>query len=202
MAWVKRIHALASTGLHFGAHPFDQERYEEIAQITQHMLADLGRVPIATISQQFPEFGRGYATPQVDVRGAVFNGSEVLLVQEKSDGLWTLPGGYADVGLSAAENVVKEVREEASLTVECVKLYAVRHKAKHPYRADVRDFYKFFYLCRNLDGGSPAPGYETNAAQYFPLNQLPPLSTARTIEADLQLADSHRRDPQLAVFFD
>ncbi|WP_156886960.1 NUDIX domain-containing protein [Pleomorphomonas oryzae] len=51
----------------------------------------------------------------------------ILLVREKSDGRWTLPGGFADVGHSASENVVAEMREEAGLTVCATQLYGLRH---------------------------------------------------------------------------
>lgn len=168
LTWAKRLHAIASTGLHFGASEFDQERYQQVADIAKAMLADLSELPIDRLGQLLGELGTGYVTPQVDVRGAVLREGEILLVKEKSDGRWTLPGGYADVGLSAAENVRKEIWEEASIDVTVQRLIAVRHKAKHPYRPDVRDFYKLF-LCVVSDGSSgPAPGLETADARYFP----------------------------------
>ena len=42
-----------------------------------------------------------------------------------------MPGGYADVGFSAAANVAKEPSEEANIQVVVGSLYSVRHKAKH-----------------------------------------------------------------------
>jgi len=129
----------------------------------------------------------------VDVRAAVFNGDQVLLVQEASDGLWTLPGGYADVGLSPAENVVKEVLEEASLLVEVRSLYSVRHKAKHHYEADARDFYKLFFICEPVGGPDVRPGSETRDVQFFALAELPSLSTGRVIREDIEMAFESRR---------
>ena len=106
LRWAKRLQAIASTGLHFGAGEFDRERYREIADIAHEMLAALGKQPIERIEGLISDFAKGYATPKVDVRGAVIEDGQVLLVREKSDGLWTLPGGYADVGISASENIV------------------------------------------------------------------------------------------------
>jgi len=200
--WAKRLHSLAATGLHFGTDDFDRERYEEIANIAKAMMGSLGNVPVERIRDLVSDSGQGYVTPQIDVRGAVIRGGKILLVQEKSDGLWTLPGGYADVGLSAAENVAKEIFEEASLQVAVDKLYCVRHKAKHGYDADVRDFYKFYFLCHCPGDHLAKPGLETQAAEFFALQSLPPLSTGRVIGADLHLAFEHQANAHMPTLFD
>ncbi len=200
--WAKRLQAIASTGVHFGQHEYDRERYEEVAAIAQQMLAALGQVPIKAITNLVPDFAQGYATPKIDVRGAVFCDKRILLVRERTDGLWTLPGGYADVGLSAAENVEKEILEEASLTVKAANLYAVRHKAKHQYKPDTRDFYKFFFICERLDAREPEPGFETLDADFFALEELPPLSEGRVIAGDIATAFEHWRDPGRETVFD
>ena len=202
LQWAKRLQAIASTGLHFGTADYDKERYAEVAEIAQQMLANLGDVPLHRIQGLVPDFAQGYATPKVDVRGAVFEGERILLVQERTDGLWTLPGGYADVGLSAAENVEKEIYEEAGLQVRARQLYAVRHKAKHGYRPDTRDFYKFFFICEQLDDTVPAAGAETLAAGFFSADELPDLSTGRIIAQDIAAAFGHRNDPRRLTLFD
>src|SRR5215471_19075679 len=147
LTWAKRLQAIASTGLHFSKDDFDRQRYRDVAAIAQSMLASLGNIPIERIEGLLSDFAKGYATPKIDVRGAVIEDGKILLVREKSDGCWTLPGGFADVGRSAAENVVKEMQEEAGIAVSARGLYAVRHKAKRPYDPDARDFYKLFFLC-------------------------------------------------------
>ena len=202
LSWAKRLQAIASTGIHFGQHAYDRERYEEVASIAQQMLAALGDVPINVIADLVPDFAKGYATPKIDVRGAVFRDERVLMVRERTDGLWTLPGGYADVGLSAAENVEKEIREEANLRVKAANLYAIRHKAKHKYKPDTRDFYKFFFICEPLDTAQPEPGFETMDADFFSLQALPPLSQGRVIAADIAAAYEYRRSPRRDTLFD
>ena len=200
--WAKKLQAIASTGLHFGSSEYDKERYAEVGDIAQQMLAALAAVPLARIQDLVPDFADGYATPKIDVRGAVFDGQQILLVREKTDGRWTLPGGYADVGLSAAENVEKEISEEANLNVRARALYAIRHKAKHGYRPDTRDFYKFFFLCERLDDEHPRAGAETLEAAFFHKDKLPELSTGRVIATDIHAAFSHRDDPHLHTVFD
>ncbi len=202
LALAKRLHAIASTGLHFGESAFDHERYQEVAEIADQMLADLSHQPVERISDLFPDFGEGYATPKVDVRGAVIRDDTILLVQEKLDGLWTLPGGYADVGLSAAENVEKEVSEESNLAVEAHKLIGVFHKAKHEYKQDPRDFYKFYFLCLERESMEPAIGPETQDVGFFRLSSLPPLSEGRSIEKHIRMAFEFHQDPKLPSVFD
>ena len=168
LTWAKQLQAIASTGVHFADDPYDRERYTEVVRIAQQMLSALGSVPIEKIEGLVADFAKGYATPRIDVRGAVIQNDQILLVQEKADELWSLPGGYADVGLSAAENVAKEISEEANIEVVVRSLYSVRHKAKHAYSQDARDFYKFFFLCEQTDDADPTPGLETSDVGFSP----------------------------------
>jgi len=200
--WAKRLQALASTGLHYCGDEFDRERYREVAGIANEMLALLGNVPVGRIEGLVPDFAKGYATPKVDVRGAVFEDDKVLLVREASDGLWTLPGGFAEIGTSPAENVEKEIREEACLDVTATRVYGIRHKARHPYPPDSRDVYKLFFLCETRDNREPRAGAETTAVGFFALDNLPPLSTARVLEHDIGAAFLFRADPNKPLLFD
>ena len=166
------------------------------------MLATLGNVPVSRIEELIPDFAAGYATPKVEVRGAVIRRDKVLLVREACDGLWSMPGGFADVGISPAENIIKEIREEASLRVSASAVYGIRHKARHEYDPDVRDFYKIFFLCESLDAADPEPGLEATAAGFFGLDDLPPLSTGRVLRKDIEAAFRYRDDPQNTLLFD
>ena len=202
LSWVKRLHAIASTGLHYSQGDYDRERYQEVATIAGDMLAALAASPIPGLENLDADFGFGYATPKVDVRGAVFRGNGILLVRELSDGLWTLPGGFADVGLSPGENVVKEIWEEASVKVTAKILYGVRHKARHEYSPDVLDLYKLFFLCECVDDAEPKAGLETAEARFFGRNEIPPLSRGRTLEKDIAEAFAVRDNPQGVTYFD
>ncbi|MGA2778496.1 MAG: NUDIX hydrolase [Steroidobacteraceae bacterium] len=202
LQWAKRLQSIASTGAHFAHGAYDRERYVEVASIANQMLAHLGAVPVSRIEALVPDFAAGYATPKVDVRGALFQDQKILLVREQCDGLWSLPGGFADVGKSPSENIEKEIWEEATLKARATALYAVRHKAKHEYDADARDFYKLFFLCEPIDATVPVPGPETSQVQFFGRDELPPLSTGRTLEKDIAAAFAHRADPTRPATFD
>ena len=201
LSHAKRLQAIASTGLAYARDEYDRERFAEVGEIANSMLAALGDVPIERIPSLVSDFAKGYATPKVDVRGALIEDDRILLVRERSDGRWTLPGGFADIGLSAAQNVEKEIREEAGLTVAARMLYGVRHKAKRPYEPDARDFYKMFFLCERLDDAAPCAGAETCDARFFPSGGLPELSLGRVIESDIEAAFAcHRGEVRAAAF--
>jgi ADP-ribose pyrophosphatase YjhB (NUDIX family) len=202
LALTKRLQSIASTGAHYTRDGFDRERYLEIAAIANLMLARLADVPLSRIESLVPDFAQGYATPKVDVRGAVLRDNRILLVREASDGRWSLPGGFADVGKSPRENIEKEIWEEATLRVRAAALYAVLHKAKHPYEPDARDFYKLFFLCEPLGPDEPVPGTETSQVRFFGRDELPDLSRGRTLESDIDAAFAFHADPRRPVTFD
>ncbi len=202
LARAKRLLALAETGQHFTRDPFDRERYDEIAGMARAMLADLGRVPVSRIEGLISDHAAGYATPSLDIRGAVIRDDRILLVRERSDGRWSMPGGFADIGTSPAENAEKEIREEAGLIVRARHLYALRHKARHPYPADARDFYKLFFLCDEIGPQTPMAGAETSEAAFFTLDALPELSLVRNLHTDIEAAFEAHRVGQKVTLFD
>ncbi|MDA8952790.1 NUDIX hydrolase [Pseudomonadales bacterium] len=203
LTYAKRIQSIADTGMTFATDDFDKERYQALADIGNKMLADLGNVPIERIENLLGDLGNGYATPKVDVRGAVLKNNKILLVKEKTDGLWALPGGYADSGLSASQNVKKEISEEAQIDVTVTSLYAIKHKAQHDYAPDVREFYKLFFLCKQNDERvMTTPGMEVSDVDFFSFSQLPPLSTGRVNLNDIETAFAASAGKLAKVLFD
>jgi ADP-ribose pyrophosphatase YjhB (NUDIX family) len=205
LAYAKRLQAIADTGRHFSRDPFDTERYEEISRIAVMMMARLAFAPVAEIQGLLSSSSAGYATPKIDVRGALIRDGQILLVREDSDGVWSLPGGFADVGLSAAQNVRKEFLEEAGLKVQVTRLYALRHKARNAYDADLFDYYKLFFLCEaevGEVGRPPSTGLETTHVEFFGAEELPPLSRKRVLEADIEAAFTYAADPRRVPLFD
>src|ERR1700752_4900111 len=75
----------------------------------------------------------GYATPKGEVRGAVVREQQILLVREREDGGWALPGGWADIGEPPSAMVVREVKEESGFEVVPRKLAALFDRNKHPH---------------------------------------------------------------------
>src|SRR5262245_38996028 len=125
----RRLLALSQTGLHFTAEEYDRERYQEIGDIAAKLLELQGDVTADKVRETwFVE--DGYATPKIDVRGAIFRDDRVLLVRERSDGKWTLPGGWADVNDTPSSAVLKEIEQESGFTARIRKLAAVYDRAR------------------------------------------------------------------------
>lgn len=231
----KRLQALAQSGLAFTQDRFDRERYETIRAMAAEMIAagaaaagastEAARTLEALFTAQ-----QGYATPKVDVRAAVFRDDRILLVRERSDGRWTLPGGWADVGDSPAAAVEREVLEESGYTVRTVKLAAVFDRNRHAHTPHLFHIWKLFFLCElsaaaaaDDSGGGPAAGAreiapaakrtedehgasaswsETDAAEFFPEDALPPLSLGRVTARQIAHMFEHHRDPGRPTSFD
>jgi ADP-ribose pyrophosphatase YjhB (NUDIX family) len=196
----QRIQAIAQTGRGFASNPYDIERYHQLSAIAAAMLTGPEPEPTALAARLFAA-EVGYATPKVDVRAAVFQNDRILLVREISDGGWTFPGGWADVGQSPAESAVREVREESGYIVKAVKLLACWDRNKHPHPPIPFHAFKLLFQCELL-GGAPTPSSETSEVGFFPEDQIPPLSLGRTLPEQIRFAFACRRNPTAPTAFD
>jgi ADP-ribose pyrophosphatase YjhB (NUDIX family) len=181
--YLKRVESMAKTGLSYGQDPYDLERYEELKVMTHEIMSSISNVSAADLKIHFDSLDH-YPTPKVDVRGVVMKGDQILLVREKSDGNWALPGGWCDVGLSPGENVVKEVREESGLDVSVARLLSVWDKKHHDHPHDLNYVYKLCFLCIS-DTDELNPGHEVIEAAYFSVNELPQLSLMRNTKSQI-----------------
>lgn len=198
---IKELQALAQTGLHYGKDHFDLERYQRIREIAFAMMAEKSDLECADFARFFlPE--KGYATPKVDLRGCVIRDGRILLVRERSDGLWTMPGGWADQNESPEEGVVREIREESGFDTRVVKLYAVRDRDRHPYLPKYPvSLYKLFFLAE-IVGGDAEINPEISEIAFFAPDELPPLSVDRLLPEDIAAGFRHAEKPELPTEFD
>jgi ADP-ribose pyrophosphatase YjhB (NUDIX family) len=198
---VRRLKAISQAGRAFAQNEYERARHEEIERICAEILAGYTGLEPAKIVYQFQE-DTGYPTPKVDCRGVCFRDNKVLLVRESADGGWTLPGGWCDVGLTASENCVREIREESGFEARVVRLLAVydRDRQGHtpPYPFSI---YKLFFLCEII-GGEPKTSHETTEVGFFGEDEIPPLSKGRTLPHELKRFFQMYRDPSLPVDFD
>jgi ADP-ribose pyrophosphatase YjhB (NUDIX family) len=200
LAMGRELRAIAQIGLTFSRDPFDRRRFERIRELAASLMADGAGADEAKVLELFQQ-DSGYATPKVDVRGAAFRDGRVLMVREISDGGWTLPGGWADVNQTAADCVVREIAEESGFRARAIKLAAVHdYRKRHPPR-HVDSIYKMFFICE-LTGGSARSSDETSEVAFFPPQQLPSLSLARTTAAQIELVFRHAEHPELPTDFD
>ncbi len=200
--WARELQAIAQTGLAYGKDPFDAERYERIRALAAEIAAHHTDAPAAHIRDLFAQEA-GHATPKVDARGVVFQDGQILLVKERADGRWTLPGGWVDVGEAPSEAVTREVYEEAGCRVRAVKLLAVYDRNRHGHPPHIWHIYKLFFLCE-LDGTPDPlpPNLETEAVAFFAPDALPELATGKVTAAQIARFFEHLRHPDWPTDFD
>ena len=199
--WAREIQAMSQTGLTYSTTGYDIVRYRRLMEIAAEMTALGSGLPVETFHDDFLS-QPGYATPKLDVRGAITNDDgHILLVRERSDGGWCLPGGWADVGETPSEMVIREVREESGLDVKPVRLVGVYDANRSGSPLSFFHAYKLVFMCEKT-GGKLGPSDETSDAGYFPFDSLPRLSRERT--GARHLADIERclADPARPAAFD
>jgi ADP-ribose pyrophosphatase YjhB (NUDIX family) len=197
----KELQAIAQNGLTYAKDQYDIERYTRLREIAAEMMAEQGGMDENALLSIFTR-EEGYATPKVDVRGVVFRGDELLLVREKEDGLWTLPGGWADPNESLREAVVREVWEESGFETEAVKVLAIFDRARHGHRPFYPfHVYKIFVMCELL-GGKATPSMETTEVEFFTRDNLPSLSPARVTVNQIDRLFYHHIHADLPADFD
>jgi ADP-ribose pyrophosphatase YjhB (NUDIX family) len=200
-ALARKLQSLAQTGLTFNTIEYDRDRYKLVAEIAAELMAAHCDTPVATFQKLFNEQD-GYATPKIDVRGAAFRDGKILLVREAADGLWTMPGGWADVNDSPRDAVEREMSEESGFRVKATKLAAVYDRAKHPHEPPLPfHVYKMFFLCE-IVGGEATPSKETPEVGFFTLDALPPLSINRILPFQIAQLFEHSKNPSLPTDFE
>jgi len=200
LAWAQRIQAIAQSGITYSDNQYDLERYEALREIAAEILAAGANTAIEPI-RDLLSAQSGYATPKVDMRAALIRDDKILLVQERADGGWSLPGGWADVGESPSHAVVREVREESGYETRAVKLIALDDRNLHGHPPFPFHAFKVFFLCE-LVSGEPVLSYEITGIDWFAEDNLPTLSLTRVTEPQIHRCFAHYREPDLPTEFD
>ena len=195
-----RIQSIAQAGLQYSSNPYELERYAELRQIAAEMMAARTDLPVDIIRDVFCN-ERGYQTPKIDTRAAVFVDGKILLVHENS-GKWALPGGWCDVDQSVASNTEKEVREETGCTVHAKKIIAVQDWRKHNVKNYAFGVIKIFVLCE-YEGGEFEDNIETSEALFFNRDELPDhLAVEKTTREQILMCFDAYENPDAPTAFD
>lgn len=199
LKWTRELQALGQTGITYSMSVYDTQRYERLLEISSEILAAHTDHEKASVLSSFA-LQVGYATPKIDVRGAVIQEGRILLVQERSDQRWCLPGGWADVGTAPAKMVIREVKEESGFDVTPKHIIGIYDGNRNQRPLEFYHAYKIIFLCELL-GGEAQPSEETMAVDFFDFDNLPPLSLNRTNERHLQdIRTAVHSGQQLTVF--
>lgn len=200
LEWAREIQALSQTGLHYSRDIFETQRYQRLVEIAAEIVNSHTGLPKEPMIENF-SIQPGYATPKIDVRGAVVRDNKILLVQEKMDQRWCMPGGWGDVGEIPSEMVTREVLEESGFEVKPVKVIGVYDTNRDGRPLQFFHAYKIVFLC-DIISGFARPSEETLAVDFFDFDKLPPLSLSRTSERHLADVLAHYRDKNHATVFD
>lgn len=176
--WARRIQSIAQIGLEYAHNEYDVERNEKLIEIASEIMEHHTGESKNDIQKIYFN-QKGYSTPKVDVRAAVVEDGKILLVKEKSDGKWALPGGWMDVGDTPAEAAVRETFEESGFNVEVKKIVGVYDANRASGPLELFHAVKIVYLCKLIDGEA-TPSFETTEVKFFPFDKLPVLSQNRT----------------------
>ena len=187
----KRIQAIAENGLHYAESDYDQDRYGDLEEISIRMISLVTNLSHETIKMATPE-KNGYRTPKIDVRCVIFNDQdEILMVKERVDSCWSLPGGWCDVGYTPTEVAEKEAFEEAGIVVKAKRVLAIFDKKCHDHPEDLFYTYKIFMECK-AENFEISTGMETLDVGFYKQHELPELSTPRNTAGQIhKMFDFH-----------
>jgi ADP-ribose pyrophosphatase YjhB (NUDIX family) len=200
LKWASELQSIAQAGLTFSANDYDRDRYEKIRNISidiMHEYTDIKHEKIRTLFAS----ETGYQTPKVDIRAAVIMENKILLVKEKIDGRWSMPGGWADVNSSVSESAIRECLEEAGASVITKRIIAVHLASLHNKYESPYTIYKIFIEC-DLIEKTFKENTETSGAGFFDLGDLPPLSESRTTEDQIRMCIEAKKHELFEAVFD
>ncbi len=200
LRWAREIQAISQIGLYFSKNHYDETNFSRLKEIAAEMVEAHSNLDHSQAQTQF-QAQVGYATVKVDVRGAVVQNEKILLVQERQDGNWCLPGGWADVGEMPSEMVAREVWEESGFEVVPEHLVGVYDANRGGEPLSFFHAYKIVFICRII-GGQARPSLETSAVDFFDFDHLPQLSEPRTTRRHLDDIRAHLKNPDQAAVFD
>jgi 8-oxo-dGTP diphosphatase len=199
MEWnhfLSKLLSISKIGLKFSKDPYALENYQELQDLVLLQANEVNQ-PIDVV-KLYPK--DTYPTPNVSVRIMIFNEkSELLMVQEKTDGGYAVPGGWCDVFESARQNAVKETKQETGLDVEIVRLLAVMQRELYKPKPTMISEYVFYFLAE-VKGGTLAYNHELLDIGYFDYNALPVLSfktSKRELDIAMDVLKHHKE-----VYFD
>lgn len=200
LEWAKKLQGIAQAGLTYSKDKYDIERFEQLRDLSVEILNSYTNIDNKIIRELFCN-ETGYPTPKIDVRAAIFKEDKILLVKEKIDGRWSLPGGWADIHTSLKEALIKEAKEEAGVEIDPKRIIAVQDRKRHNEPPSPYGMYKIFVECTYING-SFEDNTETSDAKFYSLEELPPLSLGRNTKQQISMCFESRNIECLEPMFD
>jgi ADP-ribose pyrophosphatase YjhB (NUDIX family) len=200
LKWATELQSIAQAGLTFAENQYDIDRYQQIRDLTVEILNEYTDIDHKKIRELFAS-ETGYQTPKVDIRAAVIKDDKILLVNEKIDGRWSLPGGWADVNSSVSESAVRECSEEAGASVIPKRIIAVHLANKHNNPQFPYTIYKIFVDCELIEYHFKE-NTETLGSCFFSPDDLPELSEERNSLSQIKMCIEAKKHKFFETIFD
>lgn len=195
---LEKLAAISQAGLTYSTDPHDRARFLLLQELTDQLLSELSGD--ASLEGLYSE-DTGYRTPKVDVRAVVFRHDAILLVRERVDGRWTVPGGWADIGQTPSECVLRELKEESGYDGRVLRLLALLDHQRQGHDPNPWHSYKAFFLCE-VNGEPEEATLETSGVGFFRVDALPELSTGRVTERQIRTFYDVVQDGRQGALFD
>ncbi len=196
----KKLQSIAQAGLEYSKDKYDLERFEEIRKVSIDIMECYTDIEREKIKNLFAG-ETGYQTPKIDIRAAVFHENKILMVKEKLDNRWSLPGGWADIDLSLKENLIKEAMEEAGEKIIPERILAVYDRNRNTNILFPHSVYKIFVQCKYLESKF-VENIETEETGFFSVDQLPELSETRNTASQIKMCFRYKDKPFHEPYFD
>lgn len=190
-------------GLIYSDTPFHVERYNLVKKIGIKLLDIISNLEEDKLKSVFVK-ENGYPTPKLDIRAVVPNGKSLLFVKEKDNGLWSLPGGWIEVGETIKDCIEKEVKEESGYIVIPRKILGIydREKDKNTIPSLFHVLTIYIYCEIETYEDSEKNNFETVDCGFFDRDNLPELSLDRVSRLNIERAFEHIDNQNLVSDFD
>jgi ADP-ribose pyrophosphatase YjhB (NUDIX family) len=198
--WVTEMQSIAQAGLTFGENSYDLDRYEKLRNLSVRIMQEYTGLTHHKVADLFAN-ETGYQTPKVDIRCAIFSEGKILMVREKIDGKWSLPGGWADVNSSVSESAVRECNEEAGAVVVPKRIIAIQMANRHNVFVYPYTVYKIFVECELKEYGF-RENLETLGSEFFGSDELPELSVERNNREQILMCFDAAKSSSFEAIFD
>jgi 8-oxo-dGTP diphosphatase len=181
--FIIKVQAIAKIGKTFSKDQYALDNYKQLETLSTSMLQSFTSVKFDRPNY----FSRDiYPTPNVSVRVVIFNDSrEILLIKEASDGGYMLPGGWCDLYESPKQAAISEVKHEAGVDIEIVKLVGIINRTPNKGVLSVPE-YAIIFLGQ-LKGDFGPTNHETSDVNFFDYEKLPTLSPKVTTKEVRQM---------------
>jgi len=121
------------------------------------------------LSRQYPK------KPVVGVGAIILNGDQILLEKRRnapSRGEWTVPGGLVDLGETAEQVVIREVKEETELEVYNPQLVDVANYIRIDENGAVLYHYVIIDYLVTSKGGKPKALSDAADLKWVPFSEV------------------------------